>query len=435
MVYLINYIFIMVQRYLFLFLYANYSSKIMQYSSFVLSNGLRIVHLSSESPVSYCGFAVHAGTRDEQSGQYGLAHFVEHTLFKGTEKRKVHHILNRMEVVGGELNAYTTKEETFLYAICLQEDIERAIELLSDLIYHSKFPASEIEKEREVVIDEIHLYEDTPSELIFDEFENMVFAGTGLGHAILGDVDSIKQFTSESCRNFVKDFYCPENMVFFSYGKTPFSKILKYIEKYSSANFSATFNRSFQHRPELLPAETVIQNKDLHQTHVVTGGKAYGISDGKRMGLLLLNNILGGPGMNSRLNVNLREKYGLVYTVDSEVTSYTDTGVFTVYFGCVPESLERCLHLVRKELKRLRDSKLSGSQFTAALKQWKGQLGIANEHKENVALRLGKTFLHFNRYDSLQQTYQKIDALTSEGLLEIANEIFDEKQLFSLIYK
>ena len=408
----------------------------MQYFSFVLANGLRIVHLPSDSPVSYCGFVVHAGTRDEQSGQYGLAHFVEHMLFKGTKKRKVHHILNRMETVGGELNAYTTKEETFLYTVCLQEDIERAIELLSDLIFRSQFPETEIEKEREVVIDEIHLYEDTPSELIFDEFENRIFAGNDLGHAILGEIENIQRFTSYSCRNFVRDFYYPENMVFFSYGKTPFSKIRRYVEKYLPVISSTTPNRFLRCCPELRPVEeTIIQNKSLHQTHVVTGGKAYGLFDEKRMGLLLLTNILGGPGMNSRLNVNLREKYGLVYTVEAEVLSYTDIGVFTVYFGCDPESMEQCLLLVRKELKQLCDKQLSGSQFTAAVKQWKGQLGIASEHKENAALRLGKNFLHFNRYDSLPQTYQKIEALTAEGLLEIANEIYGENRLFSLIYQ
>jgi len=407
----------------------------MQYSSFVLANGLRIIHLPSESPVSYCGFVIHAGTRDEQSGQYGLAHFVEHTLFKGTEKRKVRHILNRMEVVGGELNAYTTKEETFLYTICLQEDIERAFELLSDLIFHSQFPETEIEKEKKVVIDEIHSYEDSPSELIFDEFENSVFAGHNLGHAILGDVKSLRRFTSDSCRNFVKNYYYPENMVYFSYGRTPFSKIRRFAEKYLSINFQTTPNRQNHSCPVLIPAEAAVHHKKLHQTHVVIGGRAYGISDDKRMGLLLLTNILGGPGMNSRLNVNLREKYGLVYTVDAEVVSYTDTGIFTVYFGCEPKSKDQCLHLIRKELKRLQENRLSGSQLAAAIKQWKGQLGISSENNENVALRLGKNFLHFNRYDSLPQTYQKIEALTAEGLLEIANEIFAEDRLFSLVYQ
>ena len=407
----------------------------MQYSSFVLANGLRIIHLPSNSPVSYCGIAVHAGTRDERPEQYGLAHFVEHMLKKGTERRKVRHILNRMEAVGGELNAYTTKEETFLYTTCLQEDVERAIELLSDLAYHSQFPDSEIEKEREVVIDEIHSYEDSPAELIFDEFENRIFAGNDLGHAILGNEECLQRFTSDSCREFVKSFYYPENMVFFSCGKTPFSKIHRYAEKYLLMRFDAAPSRSLRHSPESTPEGIILQNKNLHQTHVVTGGIAYPISDDRRMGLLLLTNILGGPGMNSRLNVNLREKYGLVYTVEAEVASYTDTGIFTVYFGCDPESKDQCLHLVRKELKRMRDKKLSSSQLTAAVKQWKGQLGISSENQESIALRLGKTFLHFNRYDSLPQTYQKIEALTAEGLLEIANEIYEENKLFSLIYQ
>jgi len=287
-----------------------------------------------------------------------------------------------------------------------------------------------------VVIDEIHSYEDTPSDLIFDEFENLIFAGNDLGHAILGEVESIQGLTSGSCRNFTRDFYYPGNMVFFSYGKTPFPKILRYVEKYVPVNFPAAPDRLLHNYPsKALPGKIITQNRNLHQTHVVTGGKAYGIYDDKRMGLLLLTNILGGQGMNSRLNVNLREKYGLVYTVEADVVSYTDTGLFTIYFGCDPESMEQCLHLIRKELKRLRDKRLTGSQLAAAVKQWKGQIGIASEHKESVALRLGKNFLHLNHYDSLPQTYQKIEALTAEGLLEIANEIYEENRLFSLIYQ
>jgi len=407
----------------------------MQYSTFVLSNGLRIIHLPSNSHVSYCGYVVHAGARDEKKDRHGLAHFVEHALFKGTEKRKVRHILNRMEAVGGELNAYTTKEETFLYTVCLQEDTERAIELLSDIIFNSQFPDSEIEKEKDVVIDELHSYEDTPSELIFDEFENMLFAGNDLGHAVLGDEESIKSFSSMSCKDFVREYYRPDNMIFFSHGKTPFAKILRLVEKYSPAFTSGARNDIHRQNTELFPVNTITRKKDLHQTHVVTGGKAYGLYEDRRMGLLLLTNILGGTGMNSRLNVSLREKYGLVYTVDAEIVSYTNTGVFTIYFGCDNESVEKCLSLIHKELKRLRDKRLTSSQFAAAVKQWKGQLGIASDNKESIALRLGKIFLHFNQYETLPQTYQKIDALTAESLLEIANEIFDEKQLFSLIYQ
>ncbi|MDR3219641.1 MAG: insulinase family protein [Dysgonamonadaceae bacterium] len=407
----------------------------MQYFSFRLANGLRIVHLPSDSIVSYCGFAVNAGARDEKPTQHGMAHFVEHMLFKGTRKRKAWHILNRMENVGGELNAYTTKEETFIYSVCLSQDVERAIELLSDLVGHSQFPAQEIEKEREVVIDEIHSYEDTPSELIFDEFENLVFSGNELGHHILGDTKSLAKFTSAACASFVNRFYSPEQLVFFSYGKTPFAKIVRLAEKYM-LDFHYPGLSSQRTAPVFLPSQQVIVNKkNLHQTHVVIGAEAYCIFNNKRIGLCLLNNILGGQGMNSRLNLSLREKYGLVYTVESGLGTYTDTGIFTIYFACDHESKDKCLQLVHKELKRLRDNKLSGSQFAAAVKQWKGQLGIAGDSKENTALRMGKSFLHFNKYDELPQVYQKIDALTAEQLVEIANEIYEEKNLFSLIYQ
>jgi predicted Zn-dependent peptidase len=407
----------------------------MQYSSFILANGLRIIHLPSVSPVSFCGFAVNAGTRDEKSGQSGLAHFVEHVLFKGTQKRKAWHILNRMENVGGELNAYTTKEETFLYSVCLSEDIERAIELLSDLICNSQFPAAELEKEKEVVIDEIHSYEDTPAELIFDEFENIVFSGNELGHNILGDPESLESFTTDSCRSFVNDFYQADNMVFFSYGKTPFNKIIRLTEKYMTAAQSLSPVRFSRTVPALNATGHVEHDKQLHQTHVVIGARAYCTYDNKRLGLCLLNNILGGPGMNSRLNLNLREKHGLVYTVDSGLTSYTDSGIMTIYFGCDHESKDKCMELVYKELRRLREDKLSGAQFSAAVKQWKGQLGISSDHSENTALRMGKSFLHFDKYDDLPTIYQKIDTLTADHLWEIANEIYGEEQLFSLIYQ
>jgi predicted Zn-dependent peptidase len=407
----------------------------MQYSSFILANGLRIIHLPSNSPVSYCGFIVNAGTRDEKPGQFGLAHFVEHALFKGTRKRKAWHILNRMENVGGELNAYTTKEETFLYSVCLSEDIERAVELLSDLVFHSQFPAAEIEKERDVILDEINSYEDTPSELIFDEFENIVFSGNELGHNILGDAKSLKRFTTDSFRTFVDTHYRPDNMIFFSYGKTPFKKIVRLAEKYILVppnNLPPSLTRTI---PTVNPAKQLEIDKKLHQTHVVIGARAYCTYDNKRLGLCLLNNILGGPGMNSRLNVSLREKQGLVYTVESGLTSYTDSGIVTIYFGCDSESKDKCWQLTHKELRRLRENKLSTAQFAAAIKQWKGQLGISGDHNENTALRMGKNFLHFDTYENLPQLYQRMDTLTADQLLEIANEIYEEKQLFSLIYQ
>jgi predicted Zn-dependent peptidase len=407
----------------------------MPYSSFILPNGLRIIHLSSDSPVSYCGFAVNAGTRDETADRHGLAHFVEHNLFKGTQKRKAWHILNRMENVGGELNAYTTKEETFIYSVCLSEDIERAAELLSDLIFNSQFPPSEIKKEREVVIDEINMYEDTPAELIFDEFENLLFAGSELGHTILGNPKRLETFTSASCRSFVDEFYRPDNMIFFSYGKTPFPKIVRLAKKYMTGEKTLSLPFKTRSASGFNTAEQVTINKDLHQTHVIIGTRAYSAFDNKRFGLSLLNNILGGPGMNSRLNLSLREKRGLVYAVESGLTTYTDTGVFTIYFGCDSQSKGPCIGLTYAELKRLRENKLSGSQFAAAIKQWKGQLGISSDNNENTALRAGKSFLRFNKYDDLPRVYQKIDALTADQLLEIANEVFDERNLFSLIYQ
>ncbi|GHT53639.1 peptidase M16 [Bacteroidia bacterium] len=428
-----------------------------EYTTYTLSNGLRIIHLPSVSPVSYCGFAVNAGTRDEAVDRFGLAHFVEHTLFKGTKKRKSWHILNRMEAVGGELNAYTTKEETFIYSVCLSDDVERAMELLSDLVFNSMFPAPEIEKEREVVIDEINSYRDNPAELIYDEFENLLFAGSEFGHSILGDEASVRTFTSASCRQFVDTFYHPENMVFYFYGKTPFTKIVRLAEKYFATNRDRNHNHDHDHdcahahdhchcgldpqspaktrnTPPLIPAVKKKVAKDLHQTHTIIGSQGVGLHDKRKMGMYLLNNLLGGPGMNSRLNLLLREKYGLVYTVGSGLGAYSDTGVFDIYFACDPGDLDRCTSLIHKELKKLRDTALSTSQFQSAVKQLKGQLGVASDNKENTALGLGKGFLHFDRYDSLAEVYRRIDALSPAQLLAIANEVWDESRLFQLSF-
>jgi predicted Zn-dependent peptidase len=407
----------------------------MQTETFSFSNGLRIIYLPSNSTVSYCGFAVNAGTRDENSRQFGLAHFVEHMLFKGTKKRKSWHILNRMENVGGELNAYTTKEETFIYSICLSEDIERAMELLSDLVFNSQFPEAEIEKEREVIIDEINSYKDNPSELIFDEFEDLLFKGSEIGHNILGEEETLNTFTSASCREFVDTFYHPKNMVFFFYGKTPFDKIIRLAYKYFLEKESVAVPGRNRTTPGIIPPVKEKTDKDLHQTHVVIGGRGYSYHDKQRIGLFLLNNMLGGPGMNSRLNLSLREKHGLVYTIESGLTSYCDTGVFSIYFGCDHETKDKCLQLTYKELKKFRDVELSASQLHAAVKQVKGQLGVSNDHRENVALGMGRSFLHFNKYESLPEVYQKIETFTSAQLLEIANEIFDEKALFQLIFE
>ncbi|MDR0427948.1 MAG: insulinase family protein [Dysgonamonadaceae bacterium] len=406
----------------------------MQYEIISLDNGLRIIWSPSVSPVSYCGFAVNVGTRDENNNQWGLAHFVEHMLFKGTKKRKSWHILNRMENVGGELNAYTTKEETFIYTISLAEDIERSMELLSDLVFNSQFPESEIEKEKEVVIDEINSYKDNPSELIYDDFENLLFKGNEIGHHILGEEESLKHFNSSTCHSFVRSYYVPENMVFFFFGNTPLKKITRLAHKHFLESKLSTSSIKSRISPEIVAPVKEKINKNLHQSHVIIGSRGYDYHNKNRLGLYLLNNIIGGPGMNSRLNISLREKNGLVYSIESGLTSYSDTGVFNIYFGADHDSVEKCLKLTYKELKKLRETKLSSSQLQASIKQLKGQLGISSDQKENVALSMGKSFLHFNKYETLQEVYRRLDLLTPEKLSEIANEIFGEEKLFLLIY-
>jgi predicted Zn-dependent peptidase len=407
----------------------------MSYETFSLENKLRIIHLQSQSPVSYCGFAVNAGTRDEEPHQAGLAHFIEHMLFKGTHKRKAWHILNRMENVGGELNAYTTKEETFLYTVCLSEDTERAVELLSDLIFHSRFPETELVKEREVIIDEINSFRDNPSELIFDEFEDLLFRGNTMGNNILGDETSLYTFTPNTCREFTGRFYRPDNLVFFSCGQVSSAKIFRLAQKYFVSENSTPAQTQNRKIPENIKPVREIKDKGLHQSYAIVGGRGYNLYDKNRTGLFLLNNLLGGQGMNSRLNVVLRERNGLVYSVDSSLTPYTDSGVFSIYFACDHDTTDQCLNLIYKELKKLRENKLTTSQLNAAVKQLKGQLGVSSDHKENRALGMGKSFLHFNRYDTLAEVYRHIDALTSEQLGDIANEIWDENRLFQLIFR
>lgn len=406
----------------------------MHYFSHILPNGLRMVHLPMESPVSYCGFAVNAGTRDEEANEFGLAHFVEHMMFKGTEKRKSWHILNRMENVGGELNAYTTKEDTFVYSIFMEEHYQRAFELLTDLIFHSQFPQQEIEKEVDVILDEINSYEDSPSELIFDEFENQLFNGHALGHNILGDEASLLTFNSESGRSFMRRFYAPENMVFFSMGRIDFNRIVKMAESLLS---DISFPIASRNRvaPEAIQPCAKQINKDTHQAHVLIGSRAYSMHDEKRIPLFLLNNVLGGPGMNNRLNVSLREKHGLVYNVESNVTSYTDTGLASVYFGTDPKNMEKALKLVHKELDKIRTGGLSASQLAAAKKQVIGQMGVSGDNKEGLFLGLGKSYLHYNRYDTLPEVFARVEAVTTDDIRTVANEVYAPERLFSLIYQ
>ena len=404
------------------------------FNQHILSNGLRIIHEPSVSKVAYCGFAVDAGTRDELENEQGMAHFVEHLIFKGTAKRKAWHILNRMENVGGDLNAYTNKEETVIYSAFLTEHFGRAFELLTDIVFHSTFPQREIEKETEVIIDEIQSYEDNPSELIFDDFEDLIFRGHPLGCNILGNPGQLKLFRSEDAAAFTSRFYHPGNMVFFVLGNLDFRQVVRWAEKLL-ADIPAMAVDNRRTPPPLYVPEHLVVHKDTHQAHVMIGSRGYNAYDDKRTALYLLNNILGGPGMNSKLNVSLRERRGLVYNVESNLTSYTDTGAFCIYFGTDIEDMDTCLKLTYKELKRMRDVKMTSSQLAAAKKQLIGQIGVASDNFENNALGMAKTFLHYHKYESSELVFKRIEALTAETLLEVANEMFAEEYLSTLIYR
>ncbi len=406
----------------------------MHYNEYTLPNGLRIIHEPTLSKVAYCGFAIDAGTRDEAENEQGMAHFVEHLIFKGTEKRKAWHILNRMENVGGDLNAYTNKEETVVYATFLKEHLERALELLGDIVFHSTFPQHEIEKETEVIIDEIQSYEDTPSELIFDDFEDMIFRNHPLGRNILGKPELLRSFRTEDVLSFTRRFYQPGNMVFFVQGQYDFKKIIRLVEKYLS-DIPDVRVENRRTPPPLYVPEHLTVPRDTHQAHVMIGSRGYNAYDDKRTALYLLNNVLGGPGMNSKLNVSLRERRGLVYNVESNLTSYTDTGAFCIYFGTDVDDMDTCLKLTYKELKRMRDVKMTSSQLAAAKKQLIGQIGVASDNFENNALGMAKTYLHYHKYESSELVFKRIEELTAEQLLEVANEMFAEEYLSTLIYK
>ena len=417
--------------------------------------GMRVICAPSATDVVYCGIAVDAGTRDELPDENGLAHFCEHLTFKGTHRRRSWHILNRMESVGGDLNAYTGKEETIYYTAFLKEHFARAVDLLADIVLGSTYPQTEMNKEVEVVIDEIESYNDSPSELIFDDFENLIFCGHPLGRNILGEAGRLRGFRSEDIQRFAWRLYRPDRMVFFVYGRIEPThacrEITKALKRVASSlpeghpfqtllqtdASPARPDRNDAARtavPEYRP-QTVTLHKDTHQAHVMIGARAYSARDPRHLSLYLLNNILGGPGMNSRLNLSLREKHGLVYTVESVMTTYTDTGLWSVYFGCDPHDVARCRRLVLKELRRLAEAPLAPHALEAAKRQIKGQIGISYDNFENVALAMGKTFLHYDRARDLNRLYQKIDGLTAEDLHAVAQELFRPENLTFLIYR
>ena len=416
----------------------------MKYNTYTLDNGLRIIHLPSDSKVVYCGYQINAGTRDEEPGEEGLAHFCEHVTFKGTERRKAWHILNCLESVGGDLNAYTNKEGTVYYAAILKEHIARAVDLLSDIVFHSTYPQQEIDKEVEVICDEIESYNDSPAELIYDEFENILFKGNSLGHNILGTAEQVRQFTTEDALRFTRKLYRPDNAVFFAYGDIDFKKLVTLLKRSVGSEELRVKNEEFNSREEERmkgeesnspKGQTIVMEKHTHQAHVMIGTQAYDMHDDRRMPLYLLNNILGGPGMNAKLNLALREHNGLVYTVESTMVAYGDTGTWSIYFGCDEHDVKRCLRLVRKELDKFMEKPLSDAQLRAAKKQIKGQIGVACDNRENFALDFGKSFLHYGWEKNVDRLYEQVDAITAQQMQAVAQELFDEHRLTTLIFK
>ena len=416
----------------------------MKYNTYTLDNGLRIIHLPSDSKVVYCGYQINAGTRDEEPGEEGLAHFCEHVTFKGTERRKAWHILNCLESVGGDLNSYTNKEGTVYYAAILKEHIARAVDLLSDIVFHSTYPQQEIDKEVEVICDEIESYNDSPAELIYDEFENILFKGNSLGHNILGTAEQVRQFTTEDALRFTRKLYRPDNAVFFAYGDIDFKKLVTLLKRSVGSEELRVKNEEFNSREEERmkgeesnspKGQTIVMEKHTHQAHVMIGTQAYDVHDDRRMPLYLLNNILGGPGMNAKLNLALREHNGLVYTVESTMVAYGDTGTWSIYFGCDEHDVKRCLRLVRKELDKFMEKPLSDAQLRAAKKQIKGQIGVACDNRENFALDFGKSFLHYGWEKNVDRLYEQVDAITAQQMQAVAQELFDEHRLTTLIFK
>ena len=402
--------------------------------TFVLKNGIRIIHQETNSPVSHFGVLINTGSRDEEADEQGIAHFIEHVIFKGTKTRKAFHILNRIEDVGGELNAYTTKEETAVYATFLSEYYQRSMELISDLLINSTFPAKELEREKEVVIEEINSYKDSPSELIFDEFEEILFDGHPIARNILGTPELIKTFSKSSILKFMDENYHTDQMVLSSVGNIPMSKFIRLCEKYFGYIPEKTRNKKRSDDYHYQPEKRVLQ-KDTFQAHCIIGNLAPSIFSPQRMQMVLLNNILGGPSMNSRLNMALRERNGMAYNVESGYTGYFDTGEFSVYFGTDKENLDQALWLVNKEFRMMKEKLMGIVQLSRAKKQLIGQLAISTENREDLMLSIGKSFLFFNRVDSLETIFKKIEQIESRDILEIANEIFDEPQNSILIYQ
>lgn len=405
----------------------------MDYNIFTLKNGIRVIHKPVLGEVAHCGFIINTGSRDELVDESGITHFIEHAFFKGTAKRKAYHILNRIDNVGGEINAYTTKENTSIYASFTKNHFERAIELLTDILFNSTYPEKELEKEKEVIIDEINSYQDSPYEQIYDDFEDLIFKNHPLGMNILGTEESVKKINRDKILTFLKKHYLTNQIVLSIVGNIELKKIKRLCEKHLNdiPEKKGELNRKTFSEYE---PKNICLAKDVYQTHSIIGNIAYDAHHKNKTGFIMLNNILGGPAMNSRLNMGIREKYGYTYNIESAYTVFSDVGLFYIYLGTDQKHLDKCIKLVKREMKLLKTKKISSAQLHKAKQQLIGQITLSEENNCNVMLSLGKSLLLYNKVEDLSDVYKRINKLTVQELQEISNEIFDENQLSSLIF-
>ena len=397
-----------------------------------LPNGIKGIHRRVRSSITHCALVINAGTRDELRSEYGLAHFAEHAFFKGTEHRKAYQVNCRLENLGGELNAYTTKEDTTIHATTLRTDFRKAVELIADIAFHSTFPERELAKEREVIIDEINTYKDSPSDMLFDTFEDMLFEGSELGHNILGTKLSLAKHNGDAIRRFIARTHTTDQMVFSSVGNLSVEAVERVASEYLGGYTPTT--RTFQRQsPSVTPPFDKSVAKHTHQTHCIVGGRAYDIHDDKRLPLSLLVNILGGPSANSRLNIALREKNGLSYNNEAIYTPYSDCGYVAIYFSCDHHNTDLCREIIAKELNSLRTTTLSPRQMSMTKRQFLAQMAISMENNEGYMLGAGKSLLLHDEIDTLQEVYRKVSAVTAEQIREVAEEIFTDTS--TLIYQ
>ncbi|MBQ6754816.1 MAG: insulinase family protein [Bacteroidales bacterium] len=404
------------------------------YRVHTLYNGIRLIHKHTDSQVAHLGINIDVGSRDEERQENGMAHFIEHCIFKGTKKRSSSRILSRIDGVGGELNAYTTKEETAVFCTFLSKHYERATELLSDIIFNSVFPDKELDKEKSVIIEEINSYEDSPMELIYDEFESLVFGDTGLGRMILGTEKKVKSFSSSQVMDFIKKNWATNLIVISTVGDIKFEKWVRLIEKFFGYISPKPINRQRKENYNYIPQQKEL-NRDTYQAHIMIGCPCYDYTSEKKVAFSLLNNVLGSSAMNSYLNMNVREKYGFTYLIESSYNAYSDNGIFQIYAGTDEQYIDKTLSLIKKGLQRFVDKRLTQSQIHKAKEQLKGQLSIQNDYNREEMLAIGKSLLNYNHVQSLEETFSDIDSISAEDILEVASEIFRIDNLSTIIYK